>query len=77
MTMEIDKFLTKRWYNENKELHRDNDLPAVEFVFGDKCWYVNGKRHRDNNLPAIERANGDKHWYVNGNFIIVIMDCLL
>ena len=52
--------------NENGDLHRDGDLPAMESVNGDKHWYVNGKLHRDGGLPAIVWADGDKHWYVNG-----------
>jgi len=54
--MDDDKFI----------IHRDNDLPAIEWANGSKAWYVNGQRHRDNNLPAIEWASGDKAWYVNG-----------
>jgi hypothetical protein len=51
---------------QKKELHRDNDLPALEHTNGDKAWYINGKCHRDNDLPAVEYVNGDKAWYVNG-----------
>jgi hypothetical protein len=56
----------KRWFNINGQLHRDNDLPAIEKANGDKFWYVNGKRHRGNDLPAVEKVNGDKEWLVNG-----------
>jgi hypothetical protein len=63
--MKTDKYGNKRWYNENKQLHRDNDLPAIEAASGTKYWFVNGKKHRDNDLPVIEWVNGDKHWYVN------------
>jgi hypothetical protein len=61
--MKTDKYGTKRWYNKNGQLHRDNDLPAVEWAYGDKTWYVNGKVHRGNDLPAIEYAHGTKVWY--------------
>jgi hypothetical protein len=64
--METDRYGNKTWYNENGELHRDNDLPAVEFINGDTEWYANGKLHRLNNLPAIENVNGDKLWNENG-----------
>jgi hypothetical protein len=53
-------------YKLNGKLHRDNDLPAVEWVDGDKEWYQNGQRHRDNDLPAYERADGSKAWWQNG-----------
>jgi hypothetical protein len=41
----------KAWYINGK-LHRDNDLPAVEWFNGPKEWYVNGLYHRENDLPA-------------------------
>jgi hypothetical protein len=55
---------TKHWYNDKGELHRENDLPAVEYAGGTKCWYLNGKRHRENG-PAVESANGSKFWWLN------------
>jgi hypothetical protein len=58
---------TIKWYNTKGKLHRDYDLPAIEYPDGNKQWYVNGNLHRDNGLPAIEYANGNKQWYVNGN----------
>jgi hypothetical protein len=65
--MKTDEYGNKRWFNEDGELHRDNDLPAIEQqANGDKHWYANGQLHRDNDLPAREYANGDKFWYVNG-----------
>jgi hypothetical protein len=56
----------KEYRNEKGELHRENDLPAVEYGNGNRLWYVNGKCHRDGGLPAIEWANGNKYWFVNG-----------
>ena len=71
----------KFWF-QNGKLHRDNDLPAIEYANGDsyerelcsiqsgtegsKQWYQQGKCHRDNDLPAIEWVNGTKEWYQNG-----------
>jgi hypothetical protein len=66
MTCKTNCHGTKRWYNISGELHRDNDLPAIEFSNGTKRWYINGLLHRNNDLPAIEFANGDKQWYKNG-----------
>jgi hypothetical protein len=60
----IDIYATKRWYNQNEQLHRE-DGPAVERSDGTKEWYKNGKRHREN-APAIELANGTKFWFLNG-----------
>lgn len=42
---------SKYWY-KNGKLHRDFDLPAIEFSFGAKVWYQNGEVHRENG-PAI------------------------
>jgi hypothetical protein len=66
-----DKF----WLHMNGNSHRENGLPACEWINGDKEWYVNNKRHRETplggsegvgGLPAIEWASGDRSWYVNG-----------
>jgi hypothetical protein len=53
------------WYL-NDQLHRDNDLPAVEWNNGDKAWYRHGKYHRDNDLPAYISSSGTKYWYQHG-----------
>ncbi len=50
------------WYKEGN-LHRDEDLPAMELSNGDKHWYKEGKTHREGDKPAIEFANGIKKWY--------------
>ena len=55
----------KFWFKNNK-LHRNNDLPAIEYANGDKEWWKNGKHHRDGDLPAVEFFNGSKEWYKNG-----------
>ena len=52
------------WYNLDDELHRENG-PAIEWLCGDKEWYLNGKLHREDG-PAVEEANGDKEWWLNG-----------
>jgi hypothetical protein len=64
-TMSIDVYGDKAWTNSDGDLHR-TDGPAVEYLNGDKAWWVRGKRHRTDG-PAIEFSNGDKEWYVNGN----------
>ena len=62
----IDEYGNKFYYTDNKmtNLHR-SDGPAVEWVNGDKYWWVNGKLHRTDG-PAIEFSNGDKWWYIDG-----------
>ena len=59
----IDSEGNKRWYNEQRKLHRE-DGPACEYLDGTKVWYLNGQRHREDG-PAVEYNNGDKEWYLN------------
>jgi hypothetical protein len=56
----------KIWRNIKGEIHRDNDLPAIEWYDGSKEWFINGKLHRDNDQPAVEYSNGNKMWYQGG-----------
>ena len=62
----VDEDGTKRWYNSKGEFHRQNDLPAIEYIYGTKEWWLNGKCHRGNDKPAIELVDGDKFWFLNG-----------
>jgi antitoxin component YwqK of YwqJK toxin-antitoxin module len=62
----IEREDNKTSYYKNGQLHRDDDLPAVEFSNGDKHYYKNGQLHRDNDLPAIEDTSGTKIYYKNG-----------
>ena len=52
------------WKNKAGQLHRE-DGPAIEYINGDKYWYLNGKGHRIDG-PAVEYANGSREWYING-----------
>ena len=52
-----------KFYYNNNLLHRDGDLPAMEFGDGSKQWYRNGLRHRIDG-PAIEYSNGKKRWFL-------------
>ena len=62
--IEVDEDGSRRYYNTNGELHRD-DGPAVEWSNGVKFWYQNGQRHRTDG-PAIEYPTGHKRWFING-----------
>jgi hypothetical protein len=57
------------YYNEKGQLHRI-DGPAVEYVDGEKQWWVNGKLHRDGDLPAVIKYEDGKlsyeGWFENG-----------
>jgi hypothetical protein len=55
----------KKWY-KNDDLHRENDLPAVEHSYF-KEWWKDGVRHRENDLPAVEHNNKEhKEWWIKG-----------
>lgn len=54
-----------RFWFVNGVLHRDNDLPACEYVGGTNHWYKKGVRHRDNGLPAII-TDERRVWYMDG-----------
>ena len=55
-----------KYYYKNGKLHRDGDLPAIEYTNGRKCYYKNGEFHRDGDLPAIEESDGTKQYWKNG-----------
>lgn len=62
---EVSNNFIKKWY-KNDELHRDNDLPAIEHAYF-KEWWREGLRHRDNDLPAVEFNNKEhKEWWSKG-----------
>lgn len=46
-------------------LHRENDLPAVEYHNGKKEWWKFGVKHRDNG-PAVEFGEEIKEWWKYG-----------
>jgi len=62
----LDADGTTYWRNVDNFLHRDHDLPAIEWPDGGKQWWKKGRRHRDGGLPAVERIDGSKEWYVDG-----------
>lgn len=49
-------------YYKHGKLHRENDLPAVEYVNGDKFWYKDGKLHREGGMPAVILSNGTSYY---------------
>ena len=63
LTIDVDG--TKRWFNEDGDLHRE-DGPAIEFANGTKFWCIYGYYHRING-PAIEHNWGDNQWWYENN----------
>jgi hypothetical protein len=61
--LKIDERGNRFWYDAKGKFHRVNG-PAIEYVNGTKCWYLDDKRHRVDG-PAVERANRTRHWYQN------------
>ena len=48
-------------------LHRENDLPAIEYANGDLVWYQYGEYHREGDKPARISDNGqDQEWWFEG-----------
>jgi hypothetical protein len=53
------------WFDEDDNLHREGDLPAIVRNDGTRGWFRHGKAHRDGDKPAVERADGSRAWWVN------------
>jgi len=54
------------WYDENGDLHRDGDDPAIIWYGGTAAWYHHGEQHRLTG-PAFVLASGRRpNWYING-----------
>jgi len=51
-------------YYKGYLIHKETG-PAIEYINGDKEWYIEGKRHRKDG-PALENYNGIKFWYIDG-----------
>lgn len=69
LLVERQSFHTSVVWTLNGKLHRDGDLPAIEYANGRREWYFQGMQHRENDLPAIEHANGSREWWVHGKNI--------
>jgi|TARA_R110000851_G_scaffold169814_1_gene316109 hypothetical protein len=61
--MEIDRLGNKFWRLPNIIKHR-TDGPAIEWVDGDKWWFLNGEQHRIDG-PAIECMDGSTQWWLH------------
>ena len=61
-----DKF----WYlpSKGRGYYHRLDGPAIEWKYGTKAWWVDGKRHRLDG-PAIEYGSGTKEWWVDGKYL--------
>jgi hypothetical protein len=55
------------WKFDGSKLHREDDLPAVEYPSGIKHWYKNGKKHRETG-PAVVWPDGDRSYFLEGEF---------
>ena len=69
-----DVWGTYKEWRRRGVFHRENDMPAVEFIphsnierddnFPRREWWYNGERHRENDLPAIVYGDGiAKEWW--------------
>ncbi len=55
----------REWRDAKGQLHRDNDLPAVKWQDGIRCWYQHGKLHREAGAAYVE-PNGHTEFYIDG-----------
>jgi hypothetical protein len=51
--------------DENGKIHRDDDLPAIEFSYGEKHWMYRGELHREGDKPASITPT-EEQWYIHG-----------
>lgn len=58
---------TKEWYDLFGLLHRDKDLPAIEYSNGDIEHWVHGKRH------GVTSCRGKQYYFENGEFVKCIV----
>lgn len=54
-----------KWTNEDGEIHRDKDKPAMIYSSGRQEWWRNGKPHRVGK-PSSTFADGSYHHKVRG-----------
>jgi len=55
-------------YKDDKgRAHRDDDLPAMIEINGDKSWWRHGNLHRAGGKPAIVKVDGTVEYYLKGN----------
>ena len=50
------------WSNEEGQLHRDGNLPAVEYATGEKWYYLNNQLHNDNDAAVVYQDGGKEYW---------------
>ena len=54
------------WLDEDGELHRDFDLPALIWENGQVEWWWHGVPHRNAAGPALIRPDGGLEYYLHG-----------
>lgn len=64
----IDIIAKSRFWYKNGALHRDNDLPAIEYASGEKHWLKYGYLHRTNG-PALIYEDGSCQYWEDGIFL--------
>ena len=62
--VEVDHRGTRRYFNSNNQLHRENG-PAIEYADGSQCWCRDNALHREDG-PAVMFVSGRMCWYLYG-----------
>ncbi len=65
--------IKETWWDEDQELHREDDLPAqirynLDGSVQSRLWMVHGRGHRDGGLPAYVSTSGRTHYKVDGEW---------
>jgi hypothetical protein len=60
-------------FNLLEQLHRNNDLPAIEYFDGSKKWYRKGQLHRLDG-PAVINSDGTEEYYILGMYCPTKLD---
>ena len=63
ITKTVSRGGTIRYWNEKGYLHRE-DGPALEYINGNKLWYINGLNHREDGAD-VELSDGYTEYYLN------------
>jgi len=59
---EINEYGNQYWRDDQRELHHDDDLPAIVWIGNVNCWCFHGSFHRAFG-PALEMWNGEIRWW--------------
>jgi len=57
--------IRKNFLQENHFILHRTDGPAIEYINGKECWYLNNELHREDGPAVLIPWIGVKKWYLN------------